>query len=161
MNIPIEFNNDSISFSRMPQLNNSTNNSMAFNDMDSRFTGFDLEPMNFNNFEGSLESRLNRELGVCPQGSNNNIMIPTSPIPSSPNAQQVQQDSLFHIEEIPNTMGLASHDDYSFAKEKQIPNKTRRLEPLVLYPFRSVYDVEIAVQQMRAYEACRFAHTDS
>lgn len=159
MNIPIEFSTDSIPFLRISQFNNSANNSMAFNEMDPRFTGFDLEPINFNNFEGSLESRLNRELGVCPQTNDGNEnAIPTSPIPSSPNTQ-VQGGSFFQFSEISNKMEHKSQNDFMPQREKQMPN--RQMEPLVLYPFRSVYDVEIAVQQMRAYEASRFAHADS
>lgn len=160
MNIPIEFNTDSISFMRMPQLNNSANNSMAFGEMESRFSGFDLEPMNFNTFEGTLESRLNRELGICPQ-ANNDDNIPTSPIPSSPNTQQSQVRSSFQVEGVQSSAGFQSHEDFVPIKERQVPNQNHSMEPLVLYPFRSVYDVEIAVQQMRAYEACRFAHNDS
>ncbi|KAK8884989.1 hypothetical protein M9Y10_044117 [Tritrichomonas musculus] len=170
MNGPIEFGTDSISFSRMPlQINNSGTNSIAFNDMESRFSEFDIEPMNFNAFDGSLESRLNRELGICPQVSNDEVVIPTSPIPSSPNTQQIQKEStnqVFHNDMSSNSFMPPTHEDFMVSlKEKPMqritPNQGCNVESLVLYPFRSVYDVEIAVQQMRAFEARRFGHTNS
>ena len=175
MNDPIDFNNNSASFAKVQDLSqmNSGSNSLSFGEIDSRFLPFDLDSMNFNSFEGTLESRINQEINSHSKKAakinqpnpyyDQEMTIPTSPLPTSPipTYQYTGYNAVSHTRASANQQPLYNPQSNFIHSFQEIPgpdfeNSHTESKPLVLYPFKSIYDVELAVQQMREFEGSRF-----
>ena len=133
MELPVDFNVDSITLSSIssprPLTETSPMNSLSYIKYDNfKEAQLDLAN-NFSAFEGTLASRLDKELNQF-----SNLL----------NSQNNNQNT------------ISNNLTHNIKTDDNIQNDSKyNKEPLVLQPFKSVYDVEIAVKKMRAYSAAQ------